>query len=158
MAQPWIYGRDAPALAVNARDYLNVGVVDTNRGGQHAYWLGVVAWSTIDRSARLAQAQPPTPGRARLSWPDGSFELQPVPAGREALGASEPVFPGPQPAFEEAWYPLTAAQLARLARAPPATVGLIRGDGQVAEYAGWSVEPRALELFLEATGFARRSP
>ena len=68
------------------------------------------------------------------------------------------MFPGPQPEFEEAWYPLSAAQLARLARAPPATVSLIREDGQASAYAGWSVEPRALELFLEATGFARRSP
>ena len=158
MAQPWVYGRDIPALAANARDYLNVGVVETNRAGQRAYWLGVVAWSTIDRSALPVSAQPVQPGKVRFSWPDGSLELQPVPAGRELLGASEPIFAGPQPRFEDAWYMLTAAQLSRLAQAPPASVSLFREDGSAVVYAAWRVERQALDRSLEATGFAPRDP
>ncbi len=158
MAQPWVYSRDVPALAANARDYLNVGVVETNRAGQRAYWLGVVAWSTIDRSALPVPARPVKPGKVRFSWPDGSLELQPVPAGRELLGASEPIFAGPQPRFEDAWYMLTAAQLTRLAQAPPASVGLYREDGSEILYATWRVESQALHRFLEATGFTPRGP
>lgn len=158
MVQPWVYNRDVPALAANARDYLNVGVVETNRAGQRSYWLGVVAWSTIDRSALPVPAQPVKPGKVRFSWPDGSLELQPVPAGREVLGASEPIFAGPQLRFEDAWYMLSAEQLSRLAKAPPASVSLLSEDGGEIDYAAWRVEQRALDRFLEATGFTPRDP
>jgi len=158
MGQPWIYGRDVPALAVNARDYLNVGVIETNRAGQRAYWLGIVAWSTIDRSALPSPAQPMRPGKVKFSWPDGSLELQPVPAGREALGASQPIFAGPQPEFTDAWYPLSAVQLSRLAQVPPESITLMREDGSAIVYAIWRIEPQAMDQFLEAIGFTPRGP
>jgi hypothetical protein len=155
MAEPWVYGRDVTALAANARDYLNVGLVETNRAGQRAYWLGVVAWSTIDRSALPAPVQPPRPGKVRFDWADGSLELQPVATGRQAFGASQPIFAGPQPEFEEAWFMLTAAQLSRFASGPPVSVSLLRDDASAAVYAAWRADRPALESFLEATGFRR---
>jgi hypothetical protein len=154
MAEPWVYARDVRSIAANSRDYLNVGLVETNRAGQRAYWLGVVAWSTIDRTALPLVAQSVKPGKVQFNWPDGVLELQPVPAGRKALGASEPIFTGPQPRFEDAWYMLSAAQLARLAAAPPVSVALVRDDGSAATYEAWEVSRRALDQFLEATGFA----
>jgi hypothetical protein len=156
MAEPWVYGRDIPMLAANTRDYVNVGLVQTNRAGQRAYWLGVVTWSTIDRSALGMPVQALKPGKLRFSWSDGSLELTPVPAGRKALGASEPIFTAPQPVFEEAWYMLNAAQLHRLAIGPPVTVSLSREDGNPLVYEAWRVDRRAMDQFLEATGF--RSP
>ena len=154
MSGPWVYGRDVPALAAHARDYVNVGAVQTNRAGQRAYWLGVVAWSTIDRSALPVPVTPVKPGKVLFSWDDGSLELQPIPAGREALGISEPIFAGPQPRFEDAWYMLTAAQLSRLASGPPVTVSLFREDGTPILYEAWQVDRRAMDQFLEATGFS----
>lgn len=158
MAEPWVYSRDVPMLAANARDYLNVGVVETNRAGTRAVWLGVVAWSTIDRSALPVPVQPLKPGQVQLSWPDESLELQPVPGGRQTLGVSEVVFAGPQLAFADAWYALTTAQLSRLARSPPATVSLVGDDGAATVYEAWQVDPRVLNQFLEATGFTPSDP
>jgi hypothetical protein len=153
MAEPWVYFHDVPMLVANARDYLNVGVVETNRAGTRACWLGVIAWSTINRSALPVPGQPVKPGRVKLSWPDESLELQPVAAGRESLGISEVVFAGPQPAFGDTWYALTTAQLSRLSRSPPPTVSLVRDDGGATIYQAWQIDPRVLAQFLEATGF-----
>ncbi len=156
MAEPWVYARDVPALAAHSRDYLNVGVVETNRTGQRAYWLGVVAWSTIDRSV-LPAAQPPlVPTVVRFDWAEDSLELRAVPGGRGAVGSDEPIFAAPQPAFEDAWFALTTDQLARLAAHPPDTVTVLRDDGRALVYAPWRVSPAALSSLLEATGFAAR--
>lgn len=152
MAEPWVYARDVPTLAANSRDYLNLGLVETNRAGQRGYWLGVVAWSTIDRSPLDASATPAQPGNVKLRWPDGSMELKPEPAGRDAIGASQPIFRGPQPAFSDAWYALSAAQLARFAQAPPESVTVELAEGRLATYEAWSVSREALDEFLAATG------
>jgi hypothetical protein len=158
MAEPWIYGRDVPALAANARDYVNVGLVETNRAGQRAYWLGVVAWSTVDRSALSVAAAPVKPAVLRLNWSADSMELQPTPGGRKVIGASEPIFAGPQPVFEDAWYLLSPVQLARLAREPPSSLSLSVEDGYVLVYESWKVGRGALDQFLEATGHPERQP
>ncbi len=158
MAEPWIYSRDFPMLAANARDYLNVGVVETNRAGTRACWLGVIAWSTIDRSALRAAVQPLKPGKVRLNWPDESLEIKPVTAGRATIGVGEAIFAGPQPAFVDAWYALTPAQLSRLARTAPTTVSLVRDDGGATIYQAWRIDPHVLAEFLEATGFTLSNP
>jgi hypothetical protein len=152
MAEPWVYAREFPAIAANARDYLNVGVVETNRAGQRRYWLGVVAWSTIDRSAVPGQAVSLQPQRVRLGWVDGELELTPVSGGRQALGANEPIFAPPQPAFREAWYALSPAELERLAREPPQFVSLDREGDMPARYESWQVGRQSMKAFREATG------
>jgi hypothetical protein len=158
MAEPWVYARDVPMLAANARDYLNVGVIETNRSGRRAYWLGVVAWSTIDRSALPVPVAPGRPGAIKLSWPQDTLELKPAAAGREAIGVSETIFAGPQPVQEDAWYALNSAQVSRLADSPPAAVSLVLDDGAVIVHQPWHVDRRALDQFLEATGFTLGVP
>jgi hypothetical protein len=158
MAEPWVYARDVPMLAANARDYLNVGVVETNRSGTRAYWLGVVAWSTIDRSALPVPVAPVRPGAIKLSWQEDTLELKPAAAGRESIGVSESIFAGPQPVSEDAWYALNSAQVSRLAESPPATVSLVLDDGAVIVYEAWQVRRRVLDQFLEATGFTPAVP
>lgn len=158
MAEPWVFARDAREIAVHARDYLHVGVVQTNRAGQRAFWLGVVAYSTVDRSALSWPSPPVRPARIRLIWPEGSIELSPSPAGRGAIGVSEPLFTGPQSPFEEAWYPLSTAQLARLSREPPISVTLLGGDTreeqETRRYDAWRTDAQAIERFVEVTGLA----
>jgi hypothetical protein len=157
MAEPWVYGRDVPSIAANARDYLNVGLIETNRAGQRAYWLGIVAWSTIDRSALSVPVSPIKPGEVQLSWGgDSALELQPVAGGRKMLGASEAIFAGPQPVFQDAWYMLTREQLVRLAEAPPTAISLAMPEGRPLVYETWRVDQRALDQFLEATGHPER--
>ena len=158
MAEPWVYARDVREVAVNARDYLHVGVVETNRSGQRAYWLGIVAWSTVDRSALPVPVAPVVPGRVQLLWPDDSIDLEPQPAGRAAIGAGDPVFNGPQPDFQDAWYQLSVAQMTRLARQPPVSVSLRLDDELSVAYYGWRVEQDSLAEFLRATGFTPRRP
>jgi hypothetical protein len=158
MVDPWVYGHDVPMLAANARDYLNVGVVETNRAGTRAYWLGVVAWSTIDRSALPVPVAPVRPGTVKLRWPEETLELKPAAAGRQAIGSSGTIFAGPQPVQEDAWYELNAAQLSRLAKSPPATVSLVLDDGAVIVHQPWHVDQRAMDQFLEATGFTPVGP
>lgn len=158
MADPWVYGHDVPMLAANARDYLNIGVVETNRAGQRDYWLGVVAWSTIDRSALPVPAPLLKPGRLRLAWPGQSLELQPAAGGLAEVGTRKAIFAGPQAVHEDAWYTLTAVQLALLAKSPPATVTLVLDDGALIVHEPWHVDQRAMDQFLEATGFTLRVP
>jgi hypothetical protein len=157
MAEPWVYSREVPTLAANSRDYLNLGVVETNRAGLRGYWLGVVAWSTIDRSALRGPAVPVEPGTIELNWADGTMELVPDPAGRAAIGAGQPIFRGPQPEYEDAWYLLSMAQLARLAESPPDSVTVALPEGRSVVYTAWRVERGALDEFLAATGHPERT-
>ena len=158
MADPWVYGHDVPMLAANARDYLNVGVVETNRAGKRDYWLGVVAWSTIDRSALPVPVPLVKPGKLRLAWSGQSLDLLPAAGGLAEVGTQKSIFAGPQEVHEDAWYALTAAQLSALAKSPPATVGLVLDDGAVIVHEPWQVDRRAMDQFVEATGFTPGVP
>jgi hypothetical protein len=152
MAEPWIYSRDVPMLAAHARDYLNVGVVETNRGGTRAYWLGVIAWSTIDRSVLPGPATAILPAKARLLWPATKLELVPDSKGRSAPGLTEPVFVDKDMNHTEAWYPLTTTQLAQLGKEAPISVSLIDETGQLTTYEPWRVDRAAMSEFLKAAG------
>jgi hypothetical protein len=152
MAEPWIYARDVRMLAANARDYLNLGVVETNRAGTRAYWLGVIAWSTIDRSVLSTSDVAVTPVKARLIWPAGTLELVPASGGRSAVGLSEPVLVDPTAKFTETWYPLSTSQLEQLGAAAPASVAMIDEKGRLSTYEQWNVHAAAMSEFLKAVG------
>jgi hypothetical protein len=150
LAEPWVYAREVPMLAANARDYLNLGVVATNRSGDRTYWLGAVAWSTIDRTATGAGST--QPGRLRLVYAKDSIELTPVAGGRLAVGLDRPEFTGPGTRFTEDWYPLSIEQLRRLAESPPTAVDLLAADAQVLAFAKWRARRKPMIEFLKATG------
>jgi hypothetical protein len=155
MAEPWVFARPVPMLAANARDYLNVGVMETNRMGERAYWLGVVSWSTIDRSPFATAGAIARPERIRLGWKDTVLELSPAAGGRAAAGLSAPAFTRPAERFADAWYPLTAEDVLRLGAVVPATVALVAADGTPTTYDAWRVESSAMGEFLKATGLER---
>jgi len=137
-------------LAANARDYLNLGVVAINRSGERTYWLGVVAWSTIDRTATDAGSA--RPGRLRLVYAKDSVELSPVAEGRVAVGLDRPEFAGPATRYSEDWYPLSVEQLRRLAEAPPSAVELLDADAQALSFQKWRARRKPMIEFLKATG------
>lgn len=155
MARPWVYARGVPMLAANARDYLNVGVVETNRAGTRAYWLGVVSWSTIDRSVFAANPASGGPAKVRLGWPKSLLELSPAAGGRSAVGLSKPAFVQPGTQFEESWYALSTEQVVQLGRGAPIAVSLISEAGELTTYEGWEANPAVLVEFLKATGLDR---
>lgn len=156
MAEPWVFARPVPMLAANARDYLNVGVMESNRMGERTYWLCVVSWSTIDRSPYAAASAPARPERIRLGWKDTFLELSPAAGGRAAAGLSAPAFTGPAERFADAWYPITSDDVLRLGAAVPATVALVTADGTGTTYDAWQAGPSAMTEFLKATGLDLR--
>jgi hypothetical protein len=152
MAEPWVYSRDVPMLAANARDYVSVGVVETNRAGNRAYWLGIIAWSTIDRSVLPGPAATGLPAKVRLLWPTANLELLPDKKGRAAPGLTEPVFVDKDMKFSETWYLLTMDQLVQLGKDSPISVSLIDETGQPTTYVPWRVDHAAMSEFFKATG------
>lgn len=155
MARPWVYARGVPMLAANARDYLNVGVVETNRAGTRAYWLGVVSWSTIDRSVFSGDGATGVPAKVRLGWAKSALELSPLAGGRSAARLSAPAFAEPGMKFEESWYALSTEQVVQLGGGAPAVVSLISETGELTTYDAWDANPAAMEEFLKATGLDR---
>jgi hypothetical protein len=152
MAEPWVYARNVPMLAANARDYVSLGVVESNRAGTRAYWLGVIVWSTIDRSVLPGPSTSILPAKARLLWPAAKLDLVPDSKGRSAPGLTGPVFVDKDMKYTEAWYPLSTAQLAQLGEAAPIAVALIDDSGQSTTYEAWQVRSAAMSEFLKATG------
>ena len=150
LAEPWVYSREVPLLAANARDYLNVGVVAINRAGQRTYWLGVVAWSTIDRVP--SQPGGGQPGRVRLGRPDGSLDLSPAAGGREAVGLERPAFTRPASRFTESWYVLSVDQLRWLSEMPPSVVELPEAEPQALVFEKWRVRRKPMAAFITAIG------
>lgn len=112
MGEPWVYAREATELAVHARDYLSVGVVEVNRQGRRTYFLGVVAWSTIDRSG-VPGASVPLP--AELDADGRSATLVPLGHEPKAIGVSLPLFRPSTGYTGETWYALQPADVRALA-------------------------------------------
>lgn len=155
MGEPWVYARDARDVGANVRDYVNIGMLETDRAGQRSDWLGAVLWSTVDRSTGPGGLRQPAPGRLRLVWADRTLDLEPYAGGREAVGATRPVFAGPRGAdLRDVWYLLSPAVLKRLAGGPPDSIQFLGQDGEAVAYGLWRAERRALRAFLEATGAA----
>ncbi len=155
MARPWVYARGVPMLAANARDYLNVGVVETNRAGTRAYWLGVVSWSTIDRSVFETEPANDAPPKVRLGWASSRLDLAPLEGGRSAARLSAPAFVEPGTKFRESWYSLSTDQVVQLGRGAPVVVSLIGEGGELATFEAWETDPAAMLEFLKATGLDR---
>lgn len=143
MGAPWVYARSADGLAVNQRDYRSVGVVEVNRQGTRAYYLGVVAWSTVDRSGLPPPAQP-----TRLRWA-GDDRPAREPVGRDAasIGLSSEPFHPPSGLLGESWYRLSAADVRALASVP-AWIELTDGDDAL-RFDLWSGGPELLAPLLE---------
>lgn len=155
MAEPWVYARSIPMLAANARDYLHVGVVETNRAGTRAYWLGVVVWSTIDRSVYATAGTGAAPVRVRLDGSTTQLELARAAGGRSAAGLSSPVFVEPGTKFEESWFALSTDQVTQLGAGAPTAVSLMNDAGELTTYTAWRANPAVMVEFLKATGLDR---
>jgi hypothetical protein len=149
MPAPWVYAHEEPTLVAHARDYVNVGVIESNRAGQHAYWLGTVEWSTIDRSpyglgplGKVAELD--------LEWPDHVVRtLAPEPRGRHAVGTERAYFDAPHSArARENWFALAPEQLRELTAQMPARIVVHDVDGRERVYLPWEVDAGALQALV----------
>lgn len=143
MAEPWVYAREIRGLAVNQRDYRSVGVVEVNRQGARAYYLGVIAWSTIDRSGL------PRPVLPRgLRWAgDEAKTREPVGTDLASIGVSTQPFAPPAGYLGEAWYRVSAAEVRAFAQVP-AWIEVVEGD-EVQRFERWKGGPELAAALLE---------
>lgn len=125
MGEPWVYAREATEIAVHSRDYLSVGVVEINRQGKRSYFLGVVGWSTIDRSG-IPGAAPPIP--ADLDLEGRTATLTPLGHEPKVVGLSLPLFHPPSGYTGETWYALRPEDVRALGAHQPAWVEFVRDD------------------------------
>ena len=131
VAEPFIYGRDVPELAVNARDFVSLGAVELDNMGRHRLFLALVSWSTIDR-ARIGAPLPALPERLEIAsreWPVASH------TPRE-LGAGEPVLEPPVSRIGDSWFEVKAADLRDIAGHPPESIDVVV-DGARHRYTLW---------------------
>lgn len=145
MGEPWVYAREATELAVHARDYLSVGVVEVNRQGRRAYFLGVVAWSTVDRSG-VPDARAPLPADLNVEGLPATL----VPLGHEpkAIGVSLPLFRPPTGYTRETWYALRPADLRALGAHRPAWLEFMQDDVRY-RFDHWRGGPELLAPLVE---------
>jgi hypothetical protein len=146
VAEPFVYAREVPELAVNARDYLTVGPVELNNMGTRRYYLALVAWSTIDRD-RIGAPTPPLPERVEMALSGKDRELQSETHTPRELGSGLPVYAPPVGRLGESWLSVKPADLRAFSASPPETFDVVV-DGTRLRYTLWRKEPKPLEAFV----------
>lgn len=148
VAAPFVYAHDVPAIAANARDYLSIGAVETNRMGTRAHYLVAVLWSTVDRWT--GGTPPAAPERLRLVL-DGKPHEWAVQthAGREA-GVGDPVFRPERGYLAESWFAVSFADLRALGRGAPATIESDDAEGTTTTWTAWRPGDREFAAFLDS--------
>lgn len=145
MGEPWVYAREATELAVHARDYLSVGVVEVNRQGRRTYFLGVVAWSTVDRSG-VPGARVPLP--AELELEGRRAPLAPLGHDAKSIGVSLSLFRPATGYAGETWYALQPEDVRALANHRPAWVEFVHEDVRQ-RFEHWRGGPELLAPLVE---------
>jgi hypothetical protein len=141
VAEPFIYGRDVPELAVNARDFLSMGPVALDNMGQHRFFLALISWSTIDR-ARIGAPTPALPDRLGI----GSHEWPVTSHTPRELGAGDLLLEPPVARIGDTWVEVRANDIRALAAEPPETLD-VWVDGVRQRYTLWRRADGALTEF-----------
>ena len=146
-AEPFVLSHEEPSLAVNARDYLSLGVIEVNRMGDYEHYLVVVAWSTIDRGRiRGMSSQPVVPDHLVLRTDGRTFKLA---AGSEPDPVRDrELYPTPAAASARRYFHVDAATLRSVVDAKVIQVRVDRGDDGTAVYTPWGTRGvEALQRF-----------
>lgn len=112
-----VFSREDFAAGVNVRDYAELGCFEINQSGRRKLYVGLILWSTVNRAAAQLAEDDARFARIVLQADDRPIELQRVATSRPMLGVSTAIFSLPAPGAREAYYELTASQLAALAAA-----------------------------------------
>lgn len=147
---PMVYYADAPDLAVNARDYVDLRAFEVKENAVRRLYLSCELWSTIDRER--------VPGTAPLRAPvqvalrvDGTLEpLRMAGTDLRPIGLVRWPFPeAPHKGGQTVFLRVSKDQLRWLADARSATeIDLIDADGTAHTYALWRDERSSLTDFL----------
>lgn len=148
MGEPYILASAAGGLAANARDYLDLRVLEIDRMGKRTYLLSLVAFSTIDR-----RGQPnPTAqglGTVRLKLGGKVRELVALGETDEAHGLSARLFPRRKGQVGSADYAVTPDLIRELAATSTDDVAVEVGDGGDLRYDPWMPAAEGLRTFAE---------
>jgi hypothetical protein len=145
---PLVLYRDHSASAAHARDFVNMGPILVNRMGEHAYfvWLGI--WSTMqDRNASLQRDG----FESIVVYADGEpLQLELQGWTIESIGVSEPVYVKPVASAADAYYRVTRDQVRLISQA--SEIRLQTSAGRKVTYEPWntqSASQQGLRSFLE---------
>jgi hypothetical protein len=136
-----VFAHENQARAANVRDYVQAGAVEVNRMGTRTYYLVLISWSTIDRSAAERAKLEAELARNTLWADDRPIELRRIPRGRETAGVFSAPYAAPAPAAIESWYPITLNEIGALAHARTLRLTAQAGD-----------TPRPYELWQQDRG------
>ncbi len=145
VAEPFIYGRDVPELAVNARDFVSMGAVELDNMGQHRLFLALVSWSTIDR-ARIGAKPPALPERLLITTGAATKEWRVSSHTPRDLGAGEPILEPPAGRLGDSWVEFKPSEIRALALNPPDSIDVVV-DGAPQRYTLWRRGDAALNEF-----------
>lgn len=146
---PATFAREEQMRAMNVRDYADIGAIEINRMGTRSYYLLLISWSTIDRTATEREAIEGALARITLWADDRPIELTREPATGSSVGLSRRPYILPTPAAVESWYPLTLAELRSLAAADALRLSAKAATGDERRYSEWRSDRRGLASFLE---------
>lgn len=137
-AAPLVFASDDPARAANARDYVAVAPLEVIRGTQHGRWLWLAVWSTIDR--RVTNGEPDLPEllAVRLVADGEPVDVDFGAAVASVPGAGRGPYAAPVGSARIFFVPLTASQLARLARAASVGLAVTRAGDAERRWERWS--------------------
>lgn len=136
VAEPLVVSHEEPSLAVNARDYLSLGVIEVNRMGDYEHYLVVVAWSTIDRGRiRGMNSRPAVPEQLVLRTDGRTFKLV---AGTEPDPVRDrELYPTPSAASARRYFRVDGATLRSIVGAKTIQVRVDLGEDGTAVYNPW---------------------
>lgn len=148
MAEPYVLACEAPGLAANSRDYLDMRILDTDRMGSRAYFLSLIAFSTVDRHGATNVT---VEGLHRVTVHAGgaAIPLEEVPAADEAHGLSDRLFAHRNGQVVAKEYRLSAEQVIKIAGASPANFKVEIGDPDELVYTPWSPAVEELKRIAE---------
>jgi len=143
---PLVFARERTDLAVNARDYLALVPLETNRAGaRRLYWCGYL-WSTIDRRSAAPLL---APGDSLVLIADGRpISLQADARTLREHGIAQAPLRAPTRGAMPVLFAADAEIIGYVARATRLHVLLVQGS--VSEtFATWKDPRAAIQAFLE---------
>lgn len=146
---PATFAREEQMRATNVRDYAEIGAIEINRMGTRRYYLLLISWSTIDRTAAEREAMDGALARLTVWADDRPIELTREPASESSVRLGQHPYVLPTPAAVEFWYPVTLAELRSLAAADALRLYARAATGDEHRYGEWQNGQTGLKNFLQ---------
>ena len=148
MGEPYVLACAAGGLAANARDYLDMRVLESDRMGKHVYLLSLVAFSTVDRRGR-SNPTADNLGVIHVHLGHKQVELAALPESDDAHGLSERLFARRNGQVRAAEYALTPDLIREIAAVPVADFAIDVGNAEDLRYDPWIPAADGLKAIAE---------